>query len=413
MQNGSTTRKYLSSYTWLYVMYLSAYAIVISFATVYLLAKGFASSTIGVILAVGTILAVVSQQPVAAFADRTTRIELNRLTGMISAVPVPLAVLLLFCHFSSLWVAGLLFLVIYAVTFILQSMINALGMQFVNRGVAINYGFSRGISCLVYAALASGAGKLAEQAGVDILMVLAIAFFLLLAGILVSFRMPPAKTVAQRTGESPKGSFLAFARRYPQLMVLIFSLVLAYFGYFYFSIYLVNVLAPLGGGSAEVGMTYAFMSLMEFVPLILYSTLARHFKVETLMRWCVLLIPVKGVAICAAPSVLFVYLAQLLHMGGCGLFMAAAVYYINEAVCPEDRVQGQALIMGAGMVGNVFASLLGGWGIEVLGVTPTGWIINAVAVSGGILGFLMVGKISLWGSLTEKMERQPQEAAAV
>ncbi|MGN0658553.1 MAG: MFS transporter, partial [Emergencia sp.] len=66
--------------------YWMVYGVVGSFASVFLLARGYSNSEIGLILAVGNVLAVVMQPPLADFADRTKKISLIGIIEIMSVM---------------------------------------------------------------------------------------------------------------------------------------------------------------------------------------------------------------------------------------------------------------------------------------------------------------------------------------
>lgn len=404
---------YSHRYTVLNVVYLAAYAAAVSFGVMFLMAHGFTSGAAGTILGLATLLAVVVQQPLAAFADRAVRVGLHQLMAIVALVIVPLSIFLFFTETPALFAVGLSFLIVYAAAYILQTLINALGMQLANRGAQINYGFSRGIGCLVYSFVAWLAGRLTEFAGVKALMLLSALLFLTMVVLLLRFPMPAAKQTGPAV-KAEKGSVVAFFRRYPQLMIFIGGATLVFTGYFYFSIYMVNIMGNVGGGNGEVGTAMALMAMIEFVPLILYAAIARRFQIKSIFKFATVLVPVKGVFICLAGSVLGVYAAQIFHVGA-GLFFVASVYYMNQAVQERDRVQGQAIMIAATLLGNVLASLLGGWGIELVGVTEAGWIANGIGFLGSAIGVVMINRIKLYGveglkpSLATATERSQME----
>ena len=73
-----------------YCMY---YGVVGSFASAFLLAKGCTNAEIGIILAVGNILAVFLQPLIADFADRSKRLSLMGITQLSTALLMVLTVM--------------------------------------------------------------------------------------------------------------------------------------------------------------------------------------------------------------------------------------------------------------------------------------------------------------------------------
>jgi len=79
------------SYAAIQGSYWMVYAVVGSFASVFLLARGYTNSQIGVILAVANVVAVVLQPMVADFADRSKKVSL---IGLIEIMTMGMLVLM-------------------------------------------------------------------------------------------------------------------------------------------------------------------------------------------------------------------------------------------------------------------------------------------------------------------------------
>ena len=71
--------KLMLQYCVLQGSYWASFCVLYAFATVFLLSRGFESSMIGVIIAVGNILGVILQPVVASIADRSEKISLHKL----------------------------------------------------------------------------------------------------------------------------------------------------------------------------------------------------------------------------------------------------------------------------------------------------------------------------------------------
>jgi len=385
---------YSNRYTLVYGVYHAGYAASVSFGMVFLLACGFDSGMAGTIMAAATMLSIVVQQPLAAFADHSTKMGIHQLMAIVTLVVVPLCLFLYFVETPPMVAVGIAFLLIYCIAYVLQSLINGLGMQLSGNGIYVNYGVSRAISCIVYASMAWSLGFVSEWLGVRSLMLIAALFYGVMLLMLATFPMPKGGLVHEPAGQKHESLFRFFAR-YPKVMVVILCIILVSTGYFFYSVYSINVFNRVGGGDAEVGIGFCIIALVECVPLMLYSRLLKHFSVDKLMKWGTLSVPLKGIAIMLASTVPTTFLAHFCHIGY-GLFVAGTVYYINAVVRPEDRVQGQAAMVAASLLGNVIVSLLGGWGIELWGVTVTGWLANAVGVVGAVGAFIAIGRIELY-----------------
>ena len=170
--------------------------------------------------------------------------------------------------------------------------------------------------------------------------------------------------------------------------------MLALFSYFVAGNYLIHVLTPLGGGNGELGIAYAISAAVEFMTLSVFSTLAKRFPVEKLLKFAVACLPLKTITLCLAPSVFVVYIAQMIHAFGAALFFPASIYFINSVVQSEHRAQGQAFLVAASLCSAVLASALGGWSIDLIGMRMTLWLASAVTILGGFILFGVTAKLT-------------------
>ena len=137
-------------YTLHQMTYWAIAAGIVSFATAFLLQKGFAASAVGALLASGNLLSCVFQPLLADRADRIggnvlkwLTVGLTVLSGLcftaIQLLPLPNTV------FGLLYLLGVFFFDA------MNPLMNALNVSYTSGGYTINYGFSRGLGSLAYA----------------------------------------------------------------------------------------------------------------------------------------------------------------------------------------------------------------------------------------------------------------------
>ena len=373
-------------------IYWPVYGTLLSFTAVILLSMGFTNTQIGVLVALGSTSTVLVQQPVAAFADHSRKVELNRLIAVVCLITLPFTLVMLLHLSTNLIVLGFVFWVTYVGIMMLQSLLNAMGMEFVNRGYPVNYGRCRGIGALLCAFAIWGIGRLEESTVEVSLLVFSVGLFLI-AVTASCFRMPPRREAIREVEAAPKKALLSLFRKYPFFLLFSIGVMLNQASYNISGIYLIHVVTPLGGGNAEVGLAMALSACAEFLTMNFFLHIARHFRMTSLLRLSCLILPLKPITFALASAVGFVYFAQLFHILGVALFLPSSVYYINMIMRAEDRAQGQAIVVGATVLAIVLASVLGGWGVDRIGVVNTLWYGNVLAVLGGLIVFFTAGKV--------------------
>ena len=153
-------------YTFHQMAYWATAAGVMSFATAFLLQKGFAASTVGILLASGNLLSCAFQPVLAAWADRTGGNVLKWMTAALTAVSAAcFASLQLLAMRESVF--GFLYLLGIFAFDAMNPLMNALNVSYMTNGYSINYGLSRGLGSLAYAFAALGIGKVMAKFGAD------------------------------------------------------------------------------------------------------------------------------------------------------------------------------------------------------------------------------------------------------
>ena len=75
-----------TEYSMIQGSYWMIFGVICSFASVFLLSKGYSNSEIGIIIAAANVLSVVIQPVVADFADRTKKISLIGLSQIMTVM---------------------------------------------------------------------------------------------------------------------------------------------------------------------------------------------------------------------------------------------------------------------------------------------------------------------------------------
>jgi len=158
------------SLTFRYTMHQMAYwaiaAGVVSFATAFLLEKGFAASTVGILLASGNLLSCAFQPILADRADRIGGNVLKWLTVGLTLLSVACFAAIQLLPLSNR-IFGLLYLLGVFAFDAMNPLMNALNVSYMSNGYRINYGLSRGMGSLAYAFSALVIGKIMAKYGAD------------------------------------------------------------------------------------------------------------------------------------------------------------------------------------------------------------------------------------------------------
>ncbi len=345
-----------------------AYCCIINFAAVFLLARGFSNSEVGLTLTIANGLALVTQPLIATFADKTHRFTLRQIVAGLLLI-CGLAALLLMVTPALLLPTALLYILLICAFNSQGSLVVALALDHINTGVPINFSLARGIGSFAFAVLALLLGNLTNRYGAEIIMPVGIAISLV--GVMVVATFPkaaqPTAHGSAATAEQAVG-FGEFARRNGRFMALLGSVTLLYFSHALINTYTIQIVKHVGGSTANMGLVSAIGGFLELPAMALFPLLMQRFNhAGAILKWSGLFFVLKALLTLLAPSVGWLYVAQCSQFFAYALFTPASVYYVNQVIREADKVKGQAgmnMALGvSGMIGN----FLGGFMLDASG----------------------------------------------
>lgn len=353
-------RSLTARYTVHQVTYWASAAGVVSFATAFLLGKGFAPAMVGTLLAAGNLLSCGAQPVLANFADRMGGNVLKWMTaaltgvcvlafGCVQLLPLPMAV------FGGMYLLG-----VFALDAMMPLM-NAVSVAYSENGYRINYGLSRGLGSLGYSVAALVIGELMASRGIDWMIWVSLA--LLLGNVLVVLGYPALTTLSRQREEETAGECCSIWQFFGKYRWYCFSLVgvmlLAMF-HAMTENYLIEVVTPLGGDSGSVGVALFIATFVEMVVLMFFERVRKHMKDTLLLKLAGLSFLLKAVLLLLAPSVTAIYLIQLLQATSYTFLSPTQMYYARSRISMADMVKGQAFITASYTLGCAAGNFAGG-----------------------------------------------------
>lgn len=377
-------------YTLQQMAYWAAAAGIISFASAFLLEKGFAASQVGVLLACGNLLSC-AVQPL--LADRADRAGGHVITGYI----VGLTMLCTLC-FGTIqllpipkWLFGLLYLLGVFTFDAMIPLLNSLCVSYNRQGYAINYGLSRGIGSLAYSVAALAIGEIIAGWGADWMIWIALA--LLAANVVVTLGYPKlGERAAMEKGGSECCSLPVFFSRYKWYCVSLLGVMLLAMFHAMTENYLIKVVGRLGGDSGSVGMALFVATLAEMPVLLWFDRVRKHIADNRLLKLAGLSFLLKSVLFLIAPSVTSIYLIQFLQATSYAFLSPTQLYYANEKMAQADMVKGQAFITASYTLGCAIGNFTGGQLLEAFDVVTMLMAGVVMAAAGTVILFLTVDK---------------------
>lgn len=407
-----------------------SFCICFSYASIYLLSRGYSNSQIGLVIAVAGVISSVLQPLVAGLADGEGRYTLRGLIMFLSVIMLLSAIILLFPQLHFLWIA-VLYIVLLAVLQILTPLVNAIGMDWINKGIPVNFGLARGIGSVSYALISFVAGIVIERHSASVVPLFIILCYCIVFIAAYIFRLPDRAGAGEHAGQADSDAQAAcetrteqgtkaglsvgephmeqgaqaaqaatddgaqefsFFRTYRKFFVLLIGISFVFVSHNMLNNYMFQVMSYHHGGSSETGIASGIAAALELPTMIAFSYLIKKASSGTLLKVSCIFFALKAFLTFMAVDITGVYLAQIAQIGGFALSVPASVYYTNSLIRPKDRAKGQSFMTVTNTVGSIFGSTLGGLILDVSGVPAMLIAATLAAVFGTLLAFVSTEK---------------------
>jgi len=375
-------------------------ATTLAFASIFLLDKGLSNATIGIILAICNVSSIGIQTFFANFTDRHESVRLqDMLTGLLLVV-ILASVLLLFVPSPFIFLVAVI--IAYSFTKSSTPFVNSLAFVYEDKGVRIKYGVARGFGSLTYALLTLFLGFIIEETSSNILPIFYIGLAALYILAVRSYHLPdnnPMVNIKNEEDEENEGqnspqkrsvpiseqSLLSFLSKYRELVFMIIGLAFALFAQTMISTFFIHIVTPLGGDSSSVGLATFIAALVEFPVMMNFDWLAKKRTPAFWLKLSAVFYVFKLVLLYFATNLMMVYASQFLQFGAYALAYPAVVQYIKNKVDKQDLFKGQSLFTIGTTVSGVFASFLGGFLVDYLGVSGMVFVALLATIIGSAI----------------------------
>lgn len=396
MNNSQISKRITVQFAASFFLYFSAFCMIRSFISLYLVDCGFTYTQVGLITGIHMFITAAIQPLYSQILDHFPKLGLRRFIALCS-FPAMLCSLLTFILPAKLiW-----FIPIYIVFGLceigLQSLMVSIGMDYVNAGIPINAGLGRGFGSLGYALANVILGSLIVRYGVPISQKLNIALLLIFIAAILTLPDPEKfgiKTGNEKTDdELPADSIIGFLKKNHVYALFTLSIICLFFGHSIVNIYLPNVAAQFGKGSDFTGLMNGIAAALELIPMMFYSKLTKKIPVLNQLGIAGIFFTVKLLTATLAPNASWIVVSQFMQILAYALFAMSSIYFTNLAVRPHNRILAQGLQIGAGEAGFMIGSMIGGIVLDHRDIRVLLWIGIAVSAAGTAL---LLSAISLF-----------------
>jgi PPP family 3-phenylpropionic acid transporter len=359
--------------------YWMTFCAIYGYANYYMLSKGFLSNEIGIVIAVGNLMAFFIQPIIAAFADNSKKINLKQIIIILSSLILILAIILLIKPNNNMLTA-LMFAIFITLLFGLQPLINSICGRFEANGININFGIARSMGSLSYAFISYLLGYLITIYDTKIIIITVIIVTILMIISMLMIKIPKPKI--QHSIQA--GNYKEFFKKYPKFIFIFFGVACLFYFHTFANVFMLQIVLDLGGTAKNLGTIIAIAAAVEIPTMFFFSKLLKKFTVTNLLNISVIFFSIKAFALYLSPSISMVILQQVLQMFAFALYIPAGIIYVNLQVEPEDAIKGQALLTTANTLGATTCSLISGYLLTVTTVSTTTLFGAFVSLAGTV-----------------------------
>jgi len=390
-------------YSCIHGTYWMVYSIVSSFASVFLLARGYSNTEIGMILAVSNVVAVILQPLTADLADRSKKFSVIGISQIMTIMMMVMMTGLFVLRGKSMGLA-VIFVLLIAWHTALQPLFNSLSFKLEESGVHINFGVARSMGSLAYSILTAVLGTLVENYGIGVLPVTGEITMLML---LISLILTRRQYLKAKAMNAEKGlieakpqeeaveeiTLLDFIRRHKIFVLINIGVIGVYFSNSVLNNYMMQIVADVGGNSEDMGRVLAVMAFLEIPTMVFFDRLRKHFSCQLMLKVAAVGFTAKIFMCYIASSVAMIFAAHLLQLVSFALFLPAMVHFINEMMSKGEAVKGQALYTMMITVTTIFSSLAGGAILDYSGAKMLTLVATIATAAGAVIIIATVDKV--------------------
>lgn len=356
-----------------------------SFGAVLMLSRGLSNSALGVVTCIAQLLPMVLQPAVTSFAAARRAGMTTRKMLMLLTLPILVMAVVMLLAPQSLGVIIAGYMLIFLMVNLITPYHNVLMVDFLTRGVEVNYGLGRGVGSGTFALATLVLGFVLEGRD-SVLIVPVIGGAMLLQLLCVAaFRYPlPAVETVEEQREAV--SRMAILRSRRDFVLLLGAVALLLGVHNVTNVYMVHVIDRVGGAESLMGIILGVSAVTELISMPLFPKLQRKFGITALLRFAAAFFVVRLVLLLLAPSGGFLYLAAVAQFASSGILLPAIVYYVAQTLTPEQQTNGQGMIHLAGYcLGPALITLGVGAVVDGSGIQAALGVMIALAAVGTVL----------------------------
>lgn len=348
--------KLQTKYNLLHILFWLISCSLNGFVAIYLKNKGLDNTLIGIVTGSSCILITFISPMVSKFVEKSEKITIPKMMDILMLVSSALFLLISFVN-----VPAFLLVLIYITNLTLfltaVPLLSTIAMNYNARGKEINFGLSRGMGSVSYAASAVLLSNMIDFLNPNWLSAVYAVSAVLFLGLIHTL----PDYVEEKGHQESSGSVLTVIKKYKTLTFVLLGWAFAFAASSSLSTYLINVVDNLGGNTKIYGFAIFVMAASEMPAMAVTRKLMRKFDAMSLILVSGICYIFRNIMVALAPNLVFLFAGMLFQSVTYGLLTSVLTYYVADTCEKQDQVMGQTLIgmMTTGL-GSMLGNVLGG-----------------------------------------------------
>ncbi len=366
MKNNTT--KYPLVFIFYYGFIYMNYGIYNIFIPVFLNDAGYSGSSLGILLALGPLIAIAAQPFWGIAGDRAkTKNSVLRIILCGSVISV------LFLNISSSFLYLAFILSVFAFFHLsINTLSDTITLEHIEK-TRWNFGPIRLAGTLGFAVMAVITGKAASY---NINHIFTAYIIVSIAALFSTFRIPVIK--GHQSGEEKMSFGILFKNKELMLLMLFNFILMSSMGFYYsfFPVYF----EQLGGGRTLMGVAYVIAALSETPFLLFASRIFSKFNTKYVLLLSSLAIAIRWLLFYMVEDVYIILPVMLLHGFSFIVLSYFMAMYVNKEVPKELRTSGQGMnwVIQIG-ISRIAGSIAGGLLVDIMGIRKV-FLYNSMMV---------------------------------
>ncbi|NMM61685.1 MFS transporter [Clostridium sp. P21] len=355
MENRKSVKNATLPYAILQSMVWGNFGVLICYAGKYCLAQGFSNTQYGVIFGLVSGSAFILQVLLAQIIGKSSKKDALSLAILVQTGLTVICGVILCVSGIHRYLAVALLAIMCILLQVFPAMVDSLGIQKIQSGMNINLGMARGWGSLAYSLLTCICGWCIALFGINTVPLMGgFLAFILFIGVKT---FPDNKIAVDQEGSKNSGKGKLWNKSFALTLTGFFLL---YASHNFLCNYMYQIVVARGGNESTQGMATAFGAILELPAMFLIVKLMKVKRCDFWLKASGIFITMKAVLYFISGTMVGLYSAQLMQLGGFSLFSISAVYYIGSTVSKENSVIGQTYRAATCTFSNLLAYFLGG-----------------------------------------------------